>query len=539
MFQWRLKLREARQALAAGRVDEARQLLGDETLQEFLPAKQLAGEVAEKFVERGRQRIAWGESQAGMQDLGVAEKLGGMAEGVDAARHEYAWSAAEQAIAHFTAGDPEAAGERIDRARRRGVVDETLRSLGDLAQRWCEARRLADTGEMSAAQSSLARAVQQANAVVLAGNSLLNRAGPQVSDRKGRSKMDLQPALGAIEKETALFVQRASEHEASRQALHTAASAENWTEALSIAEATLKLAPADSVALGIRRRAWKEVGLDLTRSHHGRPRRNQPGRTPLAMDKNSPNRPGRPNDRSRKLAQSLRSASDKQSTQASKPTAHDTSASAEPVDRQMLWVDAVGGYLMCFDNEVVLGQPVGNQALAIPILADVSRRHAVLRREGGAYVLQPLGKVFVDGQLISGPTVLGDKHHIQLGGSAGNIAGGKPGKPGQGGVQIVFNRPHALSATARMEIVSGHRTTPSADAILLVADSCVLGPSSHSHIRCNRWKEDVILFRKSGQLCCRSSAPLAIDEKPVEGQAEIRPGSRVEGEDFALCVEEV
>jgi len=510
MFQWRLKLREARQALAAGRVDEARQLLGDEDLQEFLPAKQLAGEVAEKFIERGRQRIAWGESQAGMEDLGVAERLAGNAAGVDAARHEYAGAAAQQAIAQLATGNPDAALQRIDRARRRGVVDEQLRTLADLAQRWVDARTQADAGEMPAAQGSLARCVLQAAPL---------------------SKMDV---TGMLDRETTSLGKRAADHQAARQRLHAAATAENWSDALSIAEATLKLAPADSVALGIRRRAWKEVGLDLTRSHHGKPLRNQPGKTPLAMDNNAHRRPGRANDRSRELAQSLRQASDKHSTQASKPAAQDTSASAQPVDRQMLWVDAVGGYLMCFDNEVVLGQPVGNQALAIPILADVSRRHAVLRREAGAYVLQPLAKVYVDGLLVTGPTVLGDKHQIQLGGSAA-----KDGKAGQGGVQIVFTRPHALSATARIEIVSGHRTAPSADAILLVADSCVLGPGNHSHIQCGRWKDDVILFRKSGDLHCRSTAPLAIDESPIEGQAEIRPGSRVEGEDFALSVEEV
>ena len=37
----------------------------------------------------------------------------------------------------------------------------------------------------------------------------------------------------------------------------------------------------------------------------------------------------------------------------------------------LLWVDAVGGFLVCLDDQVVLGQPSSGQAIAVPILADL------------------------------------------------------------------------------------------------------------------------------------------------------------------------
>ena len=153
--------------------------------------------------------------------------------------------------------------------------------------------------------------------------------------------------------------------------------------------------------------------------------------------------------------------------------------------RFMIWVDSVGGYLVCTDAEVVLGQPVpGGPSIAVPIRADLSARHALLRRDGTTYTLEPLGEVAVDGRKLTGPMLLGNEHEIQLGQS----------------VRLQFSKPHALSATARLTPLSHHRTEPRADSVLLMADSCVLGPKSHCHIVCRGWASDLILFRQEEQI---------------------------------------
>ncbi|MEM9185008.1 MAG: FHA domain-containing protein [Planctomycetota bacterium] len=530
MFQWRLKLREARQAIAAGRVEEARRVLNDAELQGFLPAKQLAGKLAQKYAERAQRRIAWGESSAGLADLDAAADVGGDAEHHEAIRNEYRQRVLDDVIAKLAAGDLDAALKRLDRTRRRGVATQALRDAEGLAQLWRGARELADTGEMGPALEKFARVERLAGTL------------PSIQ-AAGGGTLTLTEAIAV---EWRSLSRRSKDHQAARERMHAAAAARRWDDALCAVEGSLRVAPADTVALALRKRLWRELGLSLTRSDRDspvlgsghEPHQSNPGKTPLAMPKDYPNekpekRPG--SGRGRRLAQSLRregardsgavgdsTSPSKPSAGPSKPSAGATSVTGPHADRRMLWVDAVGGYLVCLDDEVVLGQPTGAAGgPAIPILADVSRRHAVIRREGGAYVLEPIGAVTLDGAPVTGPTVLADKHDIGLGAA----------------VCIRFTRPHALSVTARLEVVSGHRLTASADAVLLMGESCVMGPNRHSHVRCKHWKDDVILFRQGGKLMCRSRAAMTLNGQASDGPAVIRPASRIEGEDFALSVE--
>jgi hypothetical protein len=187
----------------------------------------------------------------------------------------------------------------------------------------------------------------------------------------------------------------------------------------------------------------------------------------------------------------------------------------------LLWIDAVGGYLVCLGDEIVLGPPTPEAAADVPILADLSRRHAVIRRDGEGYSIEPVQRVKIDGRQLSGTTTLSDGQVIELG----------------EGVEIRFRRPHALSASARLEMVSRHRTDPAVDAILLMAESCVMGPAWHNHLVCRDWTDDVVLYRQDDQLICRSSGPLEVDGIEYEDSAPVGPGSRVEGEGFSLTIE--
>lgn len=193
-------------------------------------------------------------------------------------------------------------------------------------------------------------------------------------------------------------------------------------------------------------------------------------------------------------------------------------------DQQMLWVDGVGGYLVTLADQIVIGQPgVGaSDGPDLPILADLSRRHARLARTGGRYVLTPYGSAKLNGKKLDGPAVIENGALIEL-----------------GSVTFRLRRPHALSASAILTVESGHRTVPAADAVLLMAESCVLGPKPHSHIRCPEWRDEAILFRGPGGLVCRSSSVLTVDGRPTDGAAPVTPGHRIEGQDFALSVEQV
>ena len=151
--------------------------------------------------------------------------------------------------------------------------------------------------------------------------------------------------------------------------MHAALTTENWSTVLSAADALLAIAPQHSAAAQARRRAWKAVGMDVTRMYAGRLPR---GPVSLAVDK-TPVRRGRRSTRP-----------------TSRSSEVDTVAGNENPNRALLWVDAVGGFLVCLDDTIAIGQPSPGESIAVPILADLSRRHAVIRRDAGAYVLEPL-----------------------------------------------------------------------------------------------------------------------------------------------------
>jgi hypothetical protein len=194
----------------------------------------------------------------------------------------------------------------------------------------------------------------------------------------------------------------------------------------------------------------------------------------------------------------------------------------EPVPaRFLLWIDAVGGFLVCRGDEVVLGQPIPASDVDVPILGDLSRRHATIRRDGEGYLLQPGRKVSLNGREVKDAALLRDGDSVELGDT----------------VRLKFRRPHPLSATARLDFVSNHRTQPSADGVLLMADSCVLGPKPTSHVVCRNWSEEVVLFRHGSGLACRAAGGVTIDGVSHTQRGAVGARSRVTGNDFALSLE--
>jgi hypothetical protein len=195
--------------------------------------------------------------------------------------------------------------------------------------------------------------------------------------------------------------------------------------------------------------------------------------------------------------------------------------SAQPKDRFLLWVDAVGGFLVCPQREVVVGLAVPDSAVDIPIQGDLARRHATILRDAEGYVLTPEAETRIDGRLLRGPVVLGDKSLIELGPA----------------VKLRFRRPHPLSATARLEPASHHRTRPAVDGVLLLAESCVLGPSPMSHVVARHWRDGILLFHHGDELRCRVAGRLEIDGAVWRGEGPIQRNSHVAGSDFSLSLE--
>lgn len=189
--------------------------------------------------------------------------------------------------------------------------------------------------------------------------------------------------------------------------------------------------------------------------------------------------------------------------------------------RFLLWIDAVGGYLVCLGEEVCLGQPIAGAAVDVPILGDLSSRHAEIGRDEEGYWIAPLREVRLDGRPLLGPTALSDGNRIELGER----------------VRLAFRRPHPLSITARLDFLSPHRTAPSTDAVLLMGETCLLGPAPNCHVVCRNWPRDVLLQRQGEKLSCRVAGDFEIDGRTCRGRGDLDENSRIVGEGFSLSLE--
>src|SRR5262245_46093234 len=130
MFQaWRMQLKEARVAWQNGRYDDAGAILTMDSLRDFLPAKQLAREVAGKIVERAGARLLGGDSSAGWRDLQQADRLGGQMEAISKMRSQYAERVLREAHGDLIAGQFAAAISLVDKLQKRGLCDERGRVL--------------------------------------------------------------------------------------------------------------------------------------------------------------------------------------------------------------------------------------------------------------------------------------------------------------------------------------------------------------------------------------------------------------------------
>jgi hypothetical protein len=259
--------------------------------------------------------------------------------------------------------------------------------------------------------------------------------------------------------------------------LHDAAQNERWPEVLELSEKVLALAPQHAEARKVRARAWKAV---------------EPATVASAPQRELP--------------------------QAAEPVARE----GEP--QFLLWIDGVGGYLVCLGSRISIGQATPEATVDGPLFADVSRLHAALTRDPEGYLLEGLRPVQVNGQpVLRGLLRSGDR--VTLGACC----------------QIQFRQPVPVSASARLDLVSGHRLRLAVDAVLLMADTLVLGPGPQAHVVIPDLKQPVVLYRHKGGLGVRHGGPLAINGRPYRDRGTLEPGATatVVGEDFSLTLEPV
>ncbi len=142
MFQpWRLKVREAEEALRNGHLEEASRLLAEHGLLEFLPAKRLMVKVVREMTQRAEQNFSAGATMAGWQDLAAAERLGAEPAEVAPLKRQFVDRGLSEAETYLIAGDPQAAVDRLDALERQGAAGRDFRLVREAAAKVLSAQR--------------------------------------------------------------------------------------------------------------------------------------------------------------------------------------------------------------------------------------------------------------------------------------------------------------------------------------------------------------------------------------------------------------
>ncbi len=191
-------------------------------------------------------------------------------------------------------------------------------------------------------------------------------------------------------------------------------------------------------------------------------------------------------------------------------------------DRFILWIDGVGAFEMFTAARVTIGGPTHDKEPAdLVLLANLSRRHATFVRSGEGYVLEGHGACKVADRPVEERTYLNTNYRIELG----------------SGVRLRFRIPSMLSGTAVIDFLSDHRPDRSVDGVILMDDTCLLGPAADNHVVCPEWSDTVVLYRKAEGFWCKSNAALAIDGRLTNGGGLVTPGSFVHADDLGFRIE--
>jgi hypothetical protein len=479
--QWRVVLKQAEEAARAGRYDEALALAGRPDVADHQQAVRLRCQMALDLIARGVRRGEADDLSGAIDDMTLAERLAAPPDALAAARLKLADRAAREVRADLEAGDHGRVVDRVEELARLKLGGPALRRLKEAAEAWsaaeCDARR----GEFGRAQENLDRAERLAQG---SAADPLAAARRQVETRRN----DAAPRV---------------------EALYAALEQKQWARVLAAAESVLDLIPEHPAARQARTQAWQRIaaigpGSMAWPDRGGRVAQQTPG--PGGRTIEAPNKPA---------AEAPNAALNGASGPPSKASASSLGG------RFLLWLDAVGGYLVCLDDEVVLGRAGPDSTADVPLLGDLSRDHARIARDGEGYILRPNRACHLNGKAVDGPTPLRQGDVIRLGST----------------VELEFHQPSPASATARLEIVSRHRLPLAVDGVLLMAETCIIGPGLQSHIRSPELEKPVVLYRQGGSLWCKAPGAFEVDGRASSARAPLTLKSGVMGDGFSFSLE--
>jgi len=255
--------------------------------------------------------------------------------------------------------------------------------------------------------------------------------------------------------------------------LQEAASHERWAEVVERAEEVLALAPHHAEARALRARAWRST---------------EPSTHTLATSGDV------------SVVDTLR---------------HESTG-----PRFFLWIDGVGGFLVCLSPRLTLGQAGPQARVDVPLIADVSRLHLSIHRDAEGYSLEAIRPVLLNGNSVNRRCALQDNDVLTLGRSC----------------RLRFRLPLVGNNTARLDLLSGHRLPAGLDGVLFMAETLLLS-DTQGHVALESQGETAILFRHKEGLGLRYEQPFQLNGQREQGRVLLPATAVVVAEHFSFAIE--
>jgi len=185
---------------------------------------------------------------------------------------------------------------------------------------------------------------------------------------------------------------------------------------------------------------------------------------------------------------------------------------APGLERLLLWIDGVGTYLILNTQRISMGRTGSSARPDIALAADLAGYHAeILRIEDDYFIVAAQGTVEVGGRKTS-RKLLADGDSIRLGASC----------------RFRFHLPTALSPTAVLTLERGQRIEGDVRKIVLFNELLLLGKEGKCHVEAPVAGDTVVLSAGSGGLVCRAPEEILVDAKAAGREALIPLGAHVE-----------
>ena len=357
---WRIVLRQAEEAARAGRFEEAYALANRPDVADHHHAVVFRGRLALDLVARATRRGSVDDLAGAVEDLDLAARIGAPPDSLAAARLALADRAADEIRADLDSGEPVKALERIEQLAQHKITGPARGGSREIAEAWRNGLAEGRRGEFGRALEQLDRAERlAAGAGAISSQQAVATAKLELENRQkvASPKVD---------------------------GLYVALSAGKWPEILSAAEAVLVHVPEHPAARQARSRAWQQIaaigpavaaqwpprggrvaqtGADTGVASFGVPVEPGAAAAEGIVWLNAGTKPDIITPPAKSLGPLAGGSTGQLSSRPSLPSRTGVPPrplarveTSSPSGRFLLWVDAVGGYLVCLDDRIILGR---------------------------------------------------------------------------------------------------------------------------------------------------------------------------------------